>query len=279
MNTVGIRITVLSDNTAVARNVLGEHGLAFWLDTGEDCLLFDTGQGLALADNARALRVNLQAIDMIVLSHGHYDHTGGLADVLRQAKNRVTVYAHPDALLPKYRQEKQERREIGMPARCREAMSASKHRFHPTRQAVEVTRGIWTTGEIPRRHHEETTTELFRRNRTGNQPDLLLDDQAVFIPAEKGTIVLLGCAHSGVINTLDHIQALTDRKPIRAVLGGMHLRPATEDRMAWTIRELRRFKIDFLVPMHCTGIKAVAALWAAFPAACREGGAGTVFEF
>jgi len=274
-----MKITILADNTVAVRDVRGEHGLAFWIDTGVNCLLFDAGQGLVLADNAQALRVDLDAVDTIVLSHGHYDHTGGLAHVLRETLDPVAIHAHPDALLPKYQRGKAGVRDIGMPAECREAILGGRCRFTPSRRSAEVAPGIRTSGEIPRRHPEEAIAEPFCRDPEGREPDPLSDDQALFMGTAQGTIVLLGCAHAGIINTLDHVQGTTNGMPVCAVIGGMHLRSATEDRMAWTIRELRRFKINLLVPMHCTGQKSVAALWAAFPDACQPCGAGTVFEF
>jgi 7,8-dihydropterin-6-yl-methyl-4-(beta-D-ribofuranosyl)aminobenzene 5'-phosphate synthase len=274
-----MKITILAENTAFARDVRGEHGLAFWIDTDEHCLLFDTGQGLVLTDNAQALRVDLDAVDMIVLSHGHYDHTGALSAVLRQAEATVLVYAHPDALLPKYHRDKTNVREIGMSTATRAAIVSGRCHFNPSRQSTEVALGIRTTGEIPRRHPEEAITEPFCRDPEGCEPDPLLDDQALFLETKQGTIVLLGCAHAGMINTLDHIQTLTGKKRIHAVMGGTHLRAATAERMHWTIRELRRFNIKLLVPMHCTGQKAVAALWSAFPNTCQTGGVGCVFEF
>ena len=91
--------------------------------------------------------------------------------------------------------------------------------------------------------------------------------------------MLLGCAHAGPINTLDHIQRLTNGQPIRAVLGGMHLGSASQERIAWTINELRRFDLHQLAPMHCTGMKATAALWNAFPGTCCAWGAGSICEF
>ncbi len=274
-----MKIVILAENTALARDVRGEHGLAFWIATDEQCLLFDTGQGLVLADNAQALRVDLTAVDTMVLSHGHYDHTGGLAAVLRQAAGTVTVHAHPDALLPKYHQDKTGAREIGMSAGARDALLGKQCRYTASRQSSEVAPGIWTTGEIPRLHPEEAIAEPFCRDPEGIDPDLLLDDQALFMESPRGTVVLLGCAHAGIINTLDYIQRLTGNKPVRAVIGGTHLRAASAERMHWTIRELRRFNINLLVPLHCTGQKSLAALWSAFPNTCQAGGAGTVFEF
>ena len=274
-----IKITVLSDNTVGTRDLRGEHGLAFWVETKCNCLLFDTGQGIVLSDNARALSLDLDAVDTIVLSHGHNDHTGGLADVLREAAGPVTVYAHPDALLPKFKQGDAGVRDIGMPAECRSAILSGQCKFTSSRQSVEVAPGIWTTGEIPRRHPEEAIAESFCRDPHGQEADLLPDDQALFMRAAQGTVVLLGCAHSGIINTLDQVQRLNEGKPVHCVIGGMHLRSATEERMAWTIRELRRFKISILAPMHCTGQKTAAALWMAFPDTCQPCGVGSRFEF
>lgn len=94
----------------------------------------------------------------------------------------------------------------------------------------------------------------------------------------QGTVVLLGCAHAGLIATLDHVRQLTAGAPIRAIIGGMHLGSASRDRMSWTLGELQRFRAGLVCPLHCTGQGAAAQLWAAFPDACRAGGAGTVFD-
>jgi len=275
-----VKVTILVDNTVTAAaGVRGEHGLAFWIEIGANRVLFDTGQGLVLADNAHVLGVDLGAVDTVVLSHGHYDHTGGLAEVLRAATGAVTVHAHPEALAPKYKRDATGVRCIGIPPGIRQTLMAGHTRLVLSRASVEVAPGIRTTGEIPRQHPEEAIAEPFCRDAEGRLPDPLLDDQAIFMETARGTVVLLGCAHSGVINTLDHVRQLTAGKPVRAVIGGMHLGAATPKRIEWTLRELRRFGTELLVPLHCTGQKAAAALWTAFPDVCRGGGAGSVFEF
>jgi len=274
-----LKVTVLSDNTVAAIGARGEHGLAFWIEIVTHRLLVDTGQGLVLADNARASGLTLGAVETVVLSHGHYDHTGGLAAVFHETAGRIVIHAHPDALGPKYKRDAAGVRYIGMPPETREILMTGRDRLVLSRASVEVVPGIRTTGEIPRRHPEEAIAEPFCTDIEGRSSDPLMDDQAVFIETLHGTAVLLGCAHAGVINTLDHILQLTGGKPVYAVIGGMHLSSAPPESIEWTIRELRRFRIELLVPLHCTGHKASAALWTAFPESCRPAGAGTVFEF
>jgi 7,8-dihydropterin-6-yl-methyl-4-(beta-D-ribofuranosyl)aminobenzene 5'-phosphate synthase len=111
------------------------------------------------------------------------------------------------------------------------------------------------------------------------RPDTVPDDQAVFFDTREGIVVLLGCAHAGVISTLDAVRELRPDVPVRAVVGGMHLRSAGRGRLEWTVDELKHRNIGMLAPMHCTGQVAAMVLWSAFPRACRVCGSGTTFEF
>ena len=111
------------------------------------------------------------------------------------------------------------------------------------------------------------------------KPDPLQDDQSVFFDTAAGVVVLLGCAHSGVINTLLYIRQLTDNRPICAVIGGMHLISASTERIKRTIEELQYIGVERLAPAHCTGMPATVALWNAFPGQCQTCHVGTRFEF
>lgn len=274
-----IRIVILSDNCVEARDTRAEHGLAFWVETEEHCLLFDTGQGLVLEDNARVLNLDLDAVDTVVLSHGHYDHTGGLPSLIHRAGADIRVIAHPDAFLPKYKRTGTGTRYIGIPPASRDVLAGLSNPLISTGLPLEIVPGVWSTGEIPRSHPEETATEGFCTDPEGLREDRLLDDQALFIDTPRGTVVLLGCAHAGLINTLDHVQRLTQGRPVHAVLGGTHLRSAPQSRIAWTVEELKFFNLKRLVALHCTGPHASAAIWNAFPGACSSGGTGVSFEF
>lgn len=210
------RITLLADDTVAARSSRGEHGLCFHVETGDRRILFDTEQGLVLADNARALGIDLGAVDTVVLSHGHYDHTGGLPTVLATARAPVAVHLHPDALQPKYHGA----RAIGMPPAARDALKTPACRLIFSREPGEVAPGLFRTGEIPRRHPEEALAEIFHLDPGGITPDPLLDDQSLYFDTPQGTVVLLGCAHAGVIHILEHVQTPTRNRPISAVIEG-----------------------------------------------------------
>lgn len=270
-----VRVVVLSDNCASARAARGEHGLSYFIEIAGRRALFDTGQGLVLAENAQALGVDLGAVEAITLSHGHYDHTGGLPIALAAARGPVAVHLHPDALQPKYNGT----RFIGMPPAARAALAGPNVRLVESREPGEVVPGLFRTGEIPRPHPEESLAEIFHLDPDGHAVDPLLDDQSLYFDTPEGVVVLLGCAHAGVIHILERVRALTNRRPLRAVLGGLHLGHANEARLRWVIERLRALRPLLLVPMHCTGPRAAAALWTTFPETCRPGGAGAVFEF
>jgi len=274
-----IRVTAVVENTAGARDMLTEHGLAFWIDTGSRRVLFDTGQGKVLRHNARRLGVRLELADAIVLSHGHYDHTGGLGQALRTAP-RAKVYAHPAALRPKYaRNDDGTARDLGIPSLDEETVRKQASELVWTRQPTEFCDGLFVTGEIPRVTAFEDTGGPFFLDRDCQHPDPLIDDQCVFFQCLQGTVVLLGCAHAGVVNTLRYVEQLTGNRPIHAVMGGMHLGGASRERMNHTILAFSEFDIRHLGPAHCTGMAATAELCTAFPERCFACRAGTTMAF
>lgn len=273
-----ISVTVLVENTARGARHIGEHGLAYWIETPTHRVLFDTGQDLALAHNALVRGVDLANADAIVLSHGHYDHVGGLQGALQRARN-AALYFHPRATEAKFIGPAAPGRRISLPYIEEELFRSAAGRVIATAASVEVVPGIRTTGEIPRGNSFEDTGGPFYLDAELMTPDPLLDDQAVYFDTRDGLVVLLGCAHAGVVNTLEHVAHLTGRAAIHAVVGGMHLENASERRLAETVAALRRFRVQRLGPMHCTGWKAVGLFQREFAVECVPCAVGTIWHF
>jgi len=274
-----MRIIVLVENTAGGCGLLAEHGLSFWVKTGSRRVLWDTGQGMCLEHNARALGISLASADAIVLSHGHYDHTGGLKQAVTAAP-QAAVFAHPDAFRKKYaRRDDGTTCYIGVPAPDENCIEQEAGQLVWTNRPTEICDGLFVTGEIPRVTDFEDTGGPFFIDEGCRQADPLSDDQAAFVETPAGTVVILGCAHAGVINTLRHVQTLTNNRSIHAVIGGMHLINASPERMDKTITELHRLDVRRLLPCHCTGFAAVDRLWNEFPGRCAICPAGAVVEF
>lgn len=258
---MGLRITTLSDNTAGRGRFLAEWGLSFLVETDEVNILFDTGKSISASHNAATVRFDLTQIDKIVLSHGHNDHTGGLRQILRKMKKEVEIIAHPDIWSAKYRRRQGEAdKYIGIPFQ-RQKLESLGARFNLTTKPLKITDSIMTTGEIPMvTEFEQIDPNLFVKEDGGLQPDKLLDDLALVIKTGAGLVVVLGCAHHGIINTLYHAQQLTGVKSIHAILGGAHLISASKERIRLTIAALKELGVQRLGLCHCTDMPAACLL-------------------
>jgi 7,8-dihydropterin-6-yl-methyl-4-(beta-D-ribofuranosyl)aminobenzene 5'-phosphate synthase len=274
-----IRITVLVENSVHIRGLKAEHGLSFLIEIGGHRVLFDTGQSELLLENARLLGCSMQDLDVVVMSHGHDDHTGGLAAVCRQSP-AAQLFLNPAAMAPKFGVNPDgSARYIGMPEEAKQAAASAGKNLVLTPACQLVVAGLFVTGEIPRQTDFEDVGGRFFLDEHCQTPDPLVDDQALFFETSEGVVVLLGCAHAGVVNTLLHIERLTNGKRFHAVLGGMHLLNASPARLNATIEMLRRWNVAQLVPLHCTGLAAVARLWEVFPGCCAAAGVGSRFVF
>jgi len=271
-----LRILTLVENNA-GSGLRAEHGLSVWIEADNRRILFDTGQGDALMPNASALGVPLQSADAIVLSHGHYDHTGALAAALKAAAG-ASLYLHPAAVENKYGINPQPpNRYIGMPDEARRAVRSRLQDVVWTSLPTRVAPDVFVTGPIPR-HTDFESVDGFCLDEQCSTPDDMLDDQALYMFTADGIIVVLGCGHSGVVNTLDYVAALTGTDRFAAVIGGMHLGGASEARLAATADTLARYDVQLIAPCHCTGAAAVGYLSSRFPDRCVECNAGTRFE-
>ena len=258
---MSLQITTLSENTAGLGGLMAEWGLSILVESEEINILFDTGQSLSASHNAEIMGIDLSRIDKIVLSHGHFDHTGGLKQALLRIGKEIEIIAHPDIWAAKYsRHQGQEARYIGIPFH-RQTLESLGAKFSLSREPVRLSDNITTSGEIPMTtEYEIIEPHLQVKEGQRFKPDKLLDDQALIITTGAGLVVILGCAHRGVINTLYHAQKLTGVEAIYAVFGGCHLISATEERIWLTIAALKELGVQLLGLSHCTGLAASAIM-------------------
>lgn len=276
------RIVTLSENTASMRpGLLAEHGFSVYLETERNRILFDTGLSISAAHNADLLEVDLKGVP-IALSHGHFDHTGGLAGILRKT-GPTKVFCHPDVFAQKYGDMHGKLRYIGIPS-SREDLERMGALFDISRDARQIADGIWLTGEIPRiMDFEKPDNYLFVMDPT-KRVDPLLDDQAIVLETENGLLIVMGCAHSGMINTIEHAMKITGMEEIAGVIGGTHLgfpagdRRAGMVRLSKTVHALKKYGIGLLGVSHCTGPEAAAILYAEFGDRFVFNSAGTIIE-
>ncbi len=249
-----LAVTILVDNRA-APPLVAEHGLALLLQWRKEWFLFDTGAGGALLPNLAQMRITPETVSRVVLSHGHNDHTGGLRDLVPDE-----IWFAPGIAVPRWsRHPGQPVRELSLPEAGRDTLRQGRR--HEVRDFTEIRPGLFLTGPIPRNSGEDCGGPFFL-DPDGLQPDRIADEQALL--AADGTLVQ-GCCHAGIINTLAYCRARRPDIPVRTVIGGLHLRHAAPERLAQTAAAIRRYGIQTLVLLHCTGEDSARFLRQALP--------------
>ncbi len=276
-----LKITILVENTVgIPSGLLAEWGLSMLLDFGDERILFDAGEQGNLISNAQILGHDLRLIDRVILSHGHYDHTGGLYKFL-QYRGTIPVYAHPDLFTGHYgrRLEGQEDRYIGVPYRQKQLESVGA-KFHWHSELLELSPGLWLSGEILRESLFERLDDRLVQLEGGNAvQDSIKDDLSLFYVTDQGLIIVLGCAHSGLVNIVEHAKKVTGESKVRAIIGGTHLGPATSEQQQQTMDYLRGLNLECLAPNHCTGLDMVSKLATEFPSAFNWAITGKTLDF
>jgi 7,8-dihydropterin-6-yl-methyl-4-(beta-D-ribofuranosyl)aminobenzene 5'-phosphate synthase len=272
------RIRILCDNNAgPLSGTLGEHGFAALIEREGDSILFDTGAGQTLLHNAQRMNLDLRSVGQVVLSHGHYDHAGGLWPLL-QSCGAKQVLAHPGVFAQRYTVRDGMHRSIGIPY-TEEFLTGMGGSFSYSDAFREVAPGIFLTGEVPRLvEFEEGYAGLFC-DPSGCSRDSIPDDQSLVILTKKGLLLLLGCCHAGVVNTVELARQKTGVSELYAVIGGCHLAFSSEAQIDGTVRALKRYGVKKICAGHCTGFAASARLAREFPGGFRPAHVGYTLEY
>jgi 7,8-dihydropterin-6-yl-methyl-4-(beta-D-ribofuranosyl)aminobenzene 5'-phosphate synthase len=262
-----VRAVVLCENSVYGNSgAVAEHGWSVWLETPAGAFLFDTGQGNTLLNNAVHFKIPLEEAQAILISHHHYDHTGGLLAAIRAirrdpSRQSVPVYTHPDLFKDSFYESKGKRNFVGL-SHTRTALETAGAEFRLATEWREIESGLYMTGEVPR-HTEYETGDLGAKHYGAEGQlvtDPIRDDQTVVIDTPSGLAVVLGCSHAGLINILTYISEQTGNTRFHTIMGGTHLGPVGEDQVDQTIAALHEFDVQRIGVSHCTGQKVAARL-------------------
>jgi 7,8-dihydropterin-6-yl-methyl-4-(beta-D-ribofuranosyl)aminobenzene 5'-phosphate synthase len=274
-----MKITVLIENSVgvlIPTGLCGEHGLSLWIEYEGHNILFDTGQTGRVVENAIRLGINLKNADAIILSHGHYDHTGGLKPVLEFIGKPIDIYAHKDIFSLHYASLGD--RYIGIPFR-KEELEGLGTNFRWIKEPTEIFPNMWLSGEVPRKTTFEKIDErLYIKDGDKKIPDPILDDMSLFIKTPKGLVIILGCAHSGVVNIIEHAKEVTGVNKIYAIIGGTHLEPVGGKQLEETFVYLAKLNFSLLSANHCTGLKVTSKFKEIFGNKFKFGTTGEVIN-
>jgi 7,8-dihydropterin-6-yl-methyl-4-(beta-D-ribofuranosyl)aminobenzene 5'-phosphate synthase len=271
-----LSLTILIDDTPGKAPLLSEHGFALWIEAGDTRILFDTGQTDAFIRNAEVLGIDLGTIDALVLSHGHYDHTGGVAELLRRIPD-VPVFCHPGIFVPRYSHHHDDTvKAVGIDKTSAHALHGVIDHIRWVSAPREVVAGVHLTGPVPRKTSFEDVGGAFSLDPQGRQPDPIEDDLSLWVETTKGIVIVTGCCHAGLVNTMEHVGVLTGDTPVHTIIGGFHLIHASTERIDATTDYLSVTGFKRLIPCHCTGWHAVSELNKRFGHAVTRGETGMV---
>ena len=247
-----MKLTVLVDNnTFIDEYYLGEPAVSYYIEDEETKILFDTGYSDIFIKNAKAMNIDLNEVNKIVISHGHNDHTGGLEYLYKNIKNKnLEIIAHPTCFEKKYYEDEY----IGTPVL--KGKLEQDFKLNLQSKPVEISKNIIFLGEIPK------TNDFEEREAIGNyesidgiKEDYVKDDTAIVYKSEKGLFIITGCSHSGVCNIIEYAKRVCKENNIYGVIGGFHLFE-TNKKLIKTIEYFKENRMKKIYPCHCISLNA-----------------------
>ena len=275
-----IRLKIIIDNLVFSPGLKAEHGFCMFIETPENRIIFDTGQSSLLVENSLKMGIDLGETTMVVISHGHYDHTGGLLSLLEYIGKDIEVYAHPGIFDRKYSgRDKEKIKYIGIPEE-KALYQKLGAKFVFVDKPFQIEKNIFISGQIPRLSGFEDVGGAFVRKIGDNfVKDDILDDISFIINTGGGNILITGCSHSGLLNTIDNAQNITGLNEFKLICGGFHLANKGNGYVMDLIKHLEEKEFEAIAPAHCTGTDATCLIKNNFGQKVLECSTGRVFEF
>lgn len=277
-----MKVTVVVDNSVPIHTphpFLGEHGLSLLLELDSCKLLLDAGQSSAVVHNLSLLGVHPEQLTALAISHGHYDHTGGIPHILRQRHNPIPIYAHSQIFTRRYAVSADSRRYIGVPFLQEESIGLGAD-WILTQEPLQIAPKLWFSGSMPRTtdfEQGDSKLVICGENDCDCQ-DVIPDDTSLYYASDRGLVVISGCSHSGVINTVRQGLEITGQSRLAGWIGGTHLGPVSDTQQTCSLTAIEQYAPDFIAANHCTGFAMMAALKQRFGEKFIPAFVGTVIE-
>jgi 7,8-dihydropterin-6-yl-methyl-4-(beta-D-ribofuranosyl)aminobenzene 5'-phosphate synthase len=255
-----LKVTLLSTMLVGSTTGMGEWGFSALVEADGHRILLDTGAHPdTVLQNARDLKIDLSDVREVILTHNHWDHVSGLMSLRKEMMKKnpsalSVAHVASGIFYSRPTPQGEDNQMIGL----RKEYEATGGRFIEHEEAAEIFPGAWLTGPVPRKYPEHNWSSTGKvQTPAGLVEDTIPEDQSLVLNTPEGLVVVTGCGHAGIINILTFARGEFPNEPVAAVIGGLHLFPATDEQLNWTADKLKDFKVANLIGAHCTGVEAV----------------------